>query len=125
MKIVKKATIFIFVLLLCCPPLSVFAAKVSPLDLTDVMDDLEGLELDGEKFDETNYPLCDGAEPELLAIYEYGWGTDLYSLYFYIYNPDVDNVDRTYYTTSDFNVFAFKDNLDNQPLSTCPISNFF
>lgn len=117
MNFVKRITIFTFIFLLCLPPMGVFAAKASPLDYSDVMDDLQGLKLGGVAFDESNYPIQDGAEPELLGIYEYGWQTDLYSLYFYIYNPDVENVDRDYYSYVNINYFVFKDSLDSQPVS--------
>ena len=117
MNFVKKITIFTFIFFLCLPPMGVFAAKASPLDYSDVMDDLQGLKLGGVAFDESNYPIQDGAEPELLGIYEYGWQTDLYSLYFYVYNPDVENVDRDYYSYVNINYFVYKDSLDSQPVS--------
>lgn len=118
MNIVKKLTIFTFILLLCLPPMGVFAAKASPLDYSDVMDDLEGLKLGDLAFDEANYPIEDGAEPQLLGICEYGWQTDLYSLYIFIYNPDVENVTRDYYSTVDINYFVYKDSIGSQPLSS-------
>ena len=119
MNLVKKMTIYIFVILTIfpCVPVGVFAAKVPPLDTSDVIDDLEGLKLGDVAFDEANYPLINGAEPELLGIYEYGWDTELYSLYFYIYNPDVKNEERDYYSTVDFNFFVYKDTLDAASLS--------
>lgn len=101
MNLVRKMTILIFVFLLCCPPVGVFAAKVPPLDTSDVMEDLEGLKLGNVAFDEAAYPLDDwtlegGCKHYVLGIYEYGWGTELYSLYIYVYNPDAGNVDHDY-----------------------------
>lgn len=118
MKLVKRLTMLIFTLwLIVSPVIGATAARVPPLDTTDVMDDLQGLKIGDVAFNEADYPLIDGVEPDLLGIYEYGWGTDFYTLYFYIYNPDVENADRTYYSTVDFNIFLFNDSLDNQPVS--------
>lgn len=114
MKIVKKTTMFLFIFLLCCPPLSVFAAKVSSMDLTDVMDDLEGLELDGNKFDADEYLIRAGDEPELIGMYEYNYGSADYSWYFYVYVPKCYQQGLQAFSGT-INIHA--DSLDNQPIS--------
>ena len=84
MNIVKKLTIILITILLCLPPVGAFAATVPKLDTTDVMDDLKGLKIGDKVFSIDDYTRTTGA-PELIGLYEYGFGTDLYNLYFYIF----------------------------------------
>lgn len=118
MNLVRKMTILIFVFLFCCPPVGVFAAKVPSLDTSDIMEDLEGLKLGNVAFDEAAYPLEDwtlegGCKHYILGIYEYGWDSDLYSLYIYVYNPDAGNADHDYGGTYIGTLWAHCDSLDN------------
>lgn len=122
MNLVRKMTILIFVFLFCCPPVGVFAAKVPSLDVSDVMDDLQGLKLGDVAFNADTYLSRTDGAPELLGMYEYGFGTDIYSLYFYIYVPDRyfgDNGNDYITEIRGFygNINVFKDTKDNQPIS--------
>lgn len=131
MNLVRKMTILIFVFLFCCPPVGVFAAKVPSLDVTDVMDDLQGLKIGDVAFDADTYSSRTDGAPELLGMYEYDFGTDLYSLYFYIYLPDwylADDLENQKDNNGDGYltkirgfygyIKVFNDSKDNQPIST-------
>ena len=120
MNLVRKMTIYIFVILtiFSCVPVGVFAAKLPPLDTSNVMEDLEGLNLGNVAFDESAYPLEDwtlegGCKQYVLGIYEYGFGSDLYSLYIYVYNPDARNVYHDYGGTYIGTLWAHSDSVDN------------
>ena len=90
MKIVRNLTIIFFVFLICTAPiLSALAATVPKLDLTDVMDDLDELKIDGKAFDPEDYLSRSQGYPEFLGMYEHGFGTDQYSLYFFFYVPEI------------------------------------
>ena len=133
MNLVRKMTIYIFVILtiFSCVPVGVFAVKVPPLDTSDVMDDLEGLKLGDVAFDADTYLSRTDGAPELLGMYEYDFGTDLYSLYFYIYLPDwylADDLENQKDNNGDGYlteicgfygyIKVFNDSKDNQPIST-------
>lgn len=123
MKLVKRLTMLIFTLwLIVSPVIGATAARVPPLDTTDVMDDLQGLKIGDVAFNADTYLSRTDGAPELLGMYEYGFSSDLYALYFYIYVPDqyfgdngngYDTEIRGFY--GDINVF--KDTKDNQPIS--------
>lgn len=120
MKLVKRLTMLFFTIwLIVSPVIGATAARVPRLDTTDVMDDLQGLKLGDVEFDEANYPLEDwtlegGCKQYVLGVYEYGWGSDLYSLYIYVYNPDGGNVNHKYKDVYIGTLWTHADSVDNQ-----------
>ena len=121
MNLVKRLTIFLFIFLILISLVSVFAAKVPRLDVSDVVDDLQGLKVGGKAFDSDDYPLQNGAAPQVLGMYEHGWGTSEYALYVYLYVPDIANPSFRYSSTFDGfwygTLWGHKDTLDNQGVS--------
>ena len=123
MNLVRKMTIFFLLILMIYVwvPVGVFAAKVPRLDVSDVLEDLQGLKIGGKSFDPDDYPLQNGADPQVLGMYEHGWGTSEYALYVYLYVPDVANPNCRYNTTFDGffygSLWAHKDTLDSQRVS--------
>lgn len=62
------------------------------IDTSYVMDDLEGLEIDGKEFDVADYPFDDTKKLEVLTFVEYGYSKEakyqsIFGLYVYLYNP--------------------------------------
>ena len=62
------------------------------VDTSYVMDDLEGLEIDGKEFDVVDYPFDDTKKLEVLTFVEYGYSKEakyqsIFGLYVYLYNP--------------------------------------
>ncbi len=69
-----------------------FADVKEGVDTSYVMDDLEGLNIDGREFDVSNYPFDKNKELEVLTFVEYGYSNDakyqsIFGLYIYLYNP--------------------------------------
>ena len=115
MKLVNILTIFLVILMTVSTPAAYAAGGLVPaLDVTDVLTDLGGMSIDGDSFNQNDYPLCDGGDPELLGVYEYGYGTDDYALYIYVYHPDAANTKHTYNYGDIFgSLWTWSDTLDS------------
>ena len=87
MNIVKKVTIILITILLCLPPVGAFAAVAPKLDTTDVLDDLKGMKIGDKAFSVDDYTRSTGA-PELIGMYEYGFGKQVYK-----FNVNADPID--------------------------------
>lgn len=64
---------------------------VSQYESSNVLDDLQGMTIDGEKFDITEYYFDKGKNLQLLSFVEFGYSfignQEDYGLYVYVYNP--------------------------------------
>ena len=69
-------------------------------DSTDVMEDLNSSELNGDKFNVVKYPFRSGQQPSILNFVEFGYSfranmRDNYALYLYVYNPGALRIKET------------------------------
>lgn len=78
----------------CLSTVYVAQAEVgsNPFDVTYVLNDLNGAEINGKIFDVADYPQSNGGEVRLLEFVEWEFSTKFeyrysYGLYFYLYNP--------------------------------------
>lgn len=70
-------------------------ATVSPYDSSSVLDDLDGATIEGKEFVLTDYAANPTGNVELITFTEYGYDTEAYGLYAYVYNPQKLNVNTT------------------------------
>lgn len=123
MKFVKILTILMISTLIVgmlLPGAAVLAAGTVPYpDVSDVMTDLNGLKVAGEKFDQANYParydLIGDVKQTVLGIYEHGFGDEDYCIYIYVYNPD-SNPEHTYDDIYMGTVSTYFDSYESQPV---------
>ena len=116
MKLVKRLTMLIFTLWLIVSPVIVATAgRIPRLDTTDVMDDLKGMTVAGNNFNAEDF--MSKSAPELVGMYENGYGSDDYNLYFYIYLPDGFMNPWEWFGCFDCNLYAYVDSQNNQPIS--------
>lgn len=69
-------------------------------DSTDVMEDLNSSELNGDKFNVVKYTFHDSQQPSILNFVEFGYSfranmRDNYALYLYVYNPGALRIKET------------------------------
>ena len=65
---------------------------------TNVLDDLKGSTINGEKFDLSDYPFNEKGTPQIVSFVEYGYSfkeekKDDFGLYLYLYNPQSLKID--------------------------------
>lgn len=108
------SVICVIIMLVGLIPFGAYAAVVPYLDVSDVEEDLAGLQVDKKYFAESDYPVVDGGSPEVLGVYEYDPGGSDYALYVYIYNPDCSNSKHTYsYSAFYGTVWAWAETFDS------------
>lgn len=93
MKVIQKASVILLLVVLlmsCCASVTAHAAALDGFDSTNVLDDLKGSTIAGEKFNLDDYTYTDERELKVLNFAEYGFGvkdSSHYGLYVYVYNP--------------------------------------
>ena len=78
-------------------PIISYAAEVTPMETSNVLDDLRSSTIDGKSFSLLDYPFDESKDVTLLSFVEYCYSyraneRDRYALYVYVYNPKGLNI---------------------------------
>lgn len=101
-SLISFAVLVLFFLVVCAGgalpvPASASSSDNLNFDKTDVLNDLQGITVDGKPFDLADYPAKPSGEIKIIAFAEYCYsqydnGLGNYALYLYVYNPALEEI---------------------------------
>ena len=100
--IVISIMIVLITMILCLDVNTVAFADISlSFDSTDILDDLQGMTIDGKPFNVNDYPTNSVGDIQAITFVEYCYSQYAnalgnYALYIYIYNPSLKRLDNTH-----------------------------